>query len=521
MPVASNAVSPMQSEPKPSAPPDPGRPRGSAVSGREVAFFAGLLLVALALRLYRLDSQSLWIDEVYQEYVAARPVRDIVRQYSLRADGGPLSLLISHFFVSSMVPEWTARLPSAIFGVLAVIATALVGRTILPGPIPWLGAALLAVSPLHIWYSQEARWYAQWVCFTALSYLAFVHAVRRGGLRRWLVYVVLAALDLYTFVLSFVVLASQALSGSQLSRPPGTGRLPRWMTAQIGVVVGAAPLVDMILRHRNAVTGSPRGHTLAAIPYTIFAYCTGFSLGPTLGELHAVPSVRWIVTEHPIVAIVFAVFVPLLLVGIVRVARDREAAAVLLPWLIGPPLLVFLLALASGLTYEVRYTLAALPAFTLVLAAGVCALPRAALRLGAGGAVAACLLAALANHYWNPRYAKEDVRTAVAAAIAADPAAPIVTIGQARAAVWFYARGSPIGTLAGCEPGVPDPDPVRAAELADAPALWVVVSRDWDGRAESCRARLLATHVSVEQRRYPGVELWRFEKRGAISRELG
>jgi len=46
-----------------------------------------------------------------------------------------------------------------------------------------------------VWYSQEARWYAQWLCFTALSYLAFLRAVRRGGRLSWTVYVVVTALD--------------------------------------------------------------------------------------------------------------------------------------------------------------------------------------------------------------------------------------------------------------------------------------------------------------------------------------
>ncbi len=505
-------------EPEPARPPEFRRIRDSLLSQRDVALCIALLLVALGLRLYRLDHQNFWIDEVYQQYVAARPARDIVREYSLRADGGPLSLLVSHFFLSSSFPEWTARLPSAIFGALAVVATALIGRAILPGRVPWIGAAFLAVSPLHVWYSQEARWYAQWVCFTALSYLAFLHAVRWGSVRSWIAYAVATAFDLYTFVLSFVVVTSQALSASQLSSRVDTGRerVPRWFAVQIGVVIAAAPLVDMMLRHRNAVTGSPRPNTLAAIPYTVFAYAVGFSLGPPLGALHGITSVARIVLEHPVVPVVFLLFVPLLLVGVVRVARDREAAGVLLPWLLGPPLLVSLLALFTGVTYEVRYTVAALPAFALVLAAGICALPRRLLRLAAGGAVAACALVALGNHYWNPRYAKEDVRGAVVDATRSDPSAPIVVVGQARAAVWFYGKGARIAAVDGCEPNVPAVDPVRAAALLEVPALWVVVSRDWDNRAEGCLARLFRTHVAVEHRWYAGAELWRLVKRSGI-----
>jgi uncharacterized membrane protein len=483
--------------------------------GRALAVYGALLLAALGLRLYRLDHQNFWIDEVYHEYVAARPVSEIVREYSLRADGGPLSLLVSHFFLSATAPERMARLPSAVFGTAAVVATALVGRRILPAGIAWLGAGFLAISPLHVWYSQEARWYSQWICFTALSYLAFLHAMRRPRWSRWAIYVAITALDLYTFVLSFAVIASQAVTAVLLSPRSRGAAGPRWLAAQAALVLGGAPLIAMILTHVHATTGSPRPTTLAALPYTVFAYGAGFSLGPTVGELHGLTSPLQIVLRHPSVVAVFAIFVPLLVAGVFRVARDRDAAALLLPWLVGPPLLVFVLALASDITYEVRYPIAALPAFALVVAAGVAALPRPGWRWVGGVALVACAAAGLANHYWNPRYAKEDVRAAVGEALRRDPRAPIVVVGQARAAVWFYANGAPIEPLAGCEPEPLPPDPARDARLASAPVLWVVVSRDWSGLAGPCGARLLATHDRVERRQYPGVELWRLERRGA------
>jgi hypothetical protein len=96
------------------------------------------------------------------------------------------------------------------------------------------------------------------------------------------------------------------------------------------------------------------------------------------------------------VVVVTALFAALLAVGVRSLGRDRIALALVLPWLCGPPLLVFLTARLTSVTYEVRYTLAALPAFLLLVALGVEGLgPQ--WRRAAGAGVLACFLVSLAN----------------------------------------------------------------------------------------------------------------------------
>jgi hypothetical protein len=51
------------------------------------------------------------------------------------------------------------RIPPRIFGLLAVVPTFVLARRWLSGTAALLSAFLLAASPVHIWYSQEARPY--------------------------------------------------------------------------------------------------------------------------------------------------------------------------------------------------------------------------------------------------------------------------------------------------------------------------------------------------------------------------
>ena len=60
-----------------------------------------------------------------------------------------------------------------------------------------LGAALLGVCPLHVWYSQEIRMYALQTLLVSLSFLFMVLALRRERLTFWAGYAFCTALSLY------------------------------------------------------------------------------------------------------------------------------------------------------------------------------------------------------------------------------------------------------------------------------------------------------------------------------------
>jgi mannosyltransferase len=476
-----------------------------------------VLVIALGVRLYRLDHENLWIDEVSQAQIAAQPAADIIRNYRLDADPylrdqAPLSFLVTHAFLSPARPEWSVRLPAVIFGTLSVLALFLVAGQFFPHPIPLLAALLLALSPLHVWYSQDGRWYVQWVCLATFSYLALLQAWRNGRLGGWVSYAALTVLGVYTFIFAFLVVGCQAVSAWILQRigPARPRFLRTFVAVQAGVVLATAPVLWLTLNEHARPKGTPRPTTLAALGYTVFAYAAGFSLGPTTAYLHALPSARQVLAENPITAIVLVGFVPLVGLGIRRAFRTPVAAAVLLPWLCGLPLLVFIVAQVSNVVYEVRYTLAALPAFVLLIAAGTAEISPRMRQVTLGG-VLACFVWSLANHYWEPRYAKEDVRGALARVMATDySAAPVLVIGQIDNAAVFYGRDLRVAPLRECR----DTDGTREMGLLeDKPVLWVIVGRDWDREAAQCFTRLSRSHVVAEHQDFPGsVELWRFTK---------
>ena len=146
---------------------------------------AGLLLaVATALRLYRLGQDSLWVDEYASLLVAKLPLAAIPAG-ALRGDAFEPSLyfLLLHFVIGILgESEEALRLLSALAGAVTVPLALVLFRALGASTgAAALGAALLAISPLHLWYSQEARPYALLLCLGLGSLVCLLRALRTGG----------------------------------------------------------------------------------------------------------------------------------------------------------------------------------------------------------------------------------------------------------------------------------------------------------------------------------------------------
>ena len=142
----------------------PDAPKSEATPVRS-SIRAGVLLLALfvllafALRVLRLDFQPLWWDEGYSVWFATHPLGQMA---ALTAQDihPPLYYVLLHGWIGLLgAGPVSLRLLSVLFGVLAIPAIYLAGRRMLSRRAALLAAFLLAISPLHVYYSQEVRMY--------------------------------------------------------------------------------------------------------------------------------------------------------------------------------------------------------------------------------------------------------------------------------------------------------------------------------------------------------------------------
>lgn len=205
------------------------------------AILGAITLFAFAVRVYQLDHQSLWFDEGFAAYAALRPsVLDLL-QFLVREDvHPPLHYLILQAWVRfAGHSEFALRYVSVIAGTLSIPLIARLGACLFDKRLGYLAAALLAVSPFHIWYSQEARMYAL-VCLLAIASVSLYLKCQSGaGWKTVLAYVAISAALLLShyyglFVLLFENMAFLAalVIGRQRSLS-----LRKWLAIQ-GLIAG-------------------------------------------------------------------------------------------------------------------------------------------------------------------------------------------------------------------------------------------------------------------------------------------
>lgn len=207
------------------------------------AMLTGILLLAYALRVAGLLSESLWIDEGYSWALANSRLADVVR--GTAADQHPpFYYLVLWIWLSLGRTLFSLRYLSALIGTLGVVAGAWVGRELLGKRVGLVTGLLLACSPMHIWYSQEARMYILLALLVTFS-AGFCWRLVRGE-RGWLPYLICTVLALYTHYFAlFVVLAENVfmlawlgLSGRQDNRmPPRQRLLYKWLGVQAALVL--------------------------------------------------------------------------------------------------------------------------------------------------------------------------------------------------------------------------------------------------------------------------------------------
>ena len=199
------------------------------------------------LRFATLDGQSFWLDEAYTVRLLDQPLGDMLRDLPDQESAPPLYYLLAWVWGHLLgFGEVGLRSLSALLGTLLIpvayaAATRLAGRR--AGVV---AAALVAVHPLLVWYSQEARAYALVALLAALSLVGFLRVLERPDGRAWAAWAVPAALALAThYYAGFLVLAEAAWL---IWRCP---RDRRMAFATGGVALTAVALLPLALAQRS------------------------------------------------------------------------------------------------------------------------------------------------------------------------------------------------------------------------------------------------------------------------------
>jgi uncharacterized membrane protein len=168
-------------------------------------------MTALGLRLYNLDQESLWLDEIGQVLVAKNSWWLTVLSSAKHYGNTPLDYLVTHFTLYVGQSEAVLRLPAVIWGVLSIIVVYRLGRDMFDKPTGYLAASLLTITPLHVYYSREVRFYSLATFLALVSIYAFRQAVDKNTRRSWVLCGAVHVLALYAHYYTLIVIAVQGV----------------------------------------------------------------------------------------------------------------------------------------------------------------------------------------------------------------------------------------------------------------------------------------------------------------------
>lgn len=392
----------------------------------ETLALAGIVAVAAALRFVALGTQSFWLDEAFTVDLVQRPLGSMLSGVASTESTPPLFYLLAWLWEKPFGHgEAGLRSLSALIGTATVPVAWAAARELLASERAGLiAAALVAVNPFFVWYSQEARSYALLVLMAALSVLLLGRALRDRSLRSYALWALVAALALCTHYFAAFLLVPEALWLLWVVR----ARVA-WETVGFVALAGAA-LAPLALHQRA------EGHTTFIAELSLRSRVVDLPKKLVTGELG---------TPTPLIGPLAGLIAAAAIVYLLVRARRRPPVPMLVAFAAAGALVPLVLALVGADYLLPRNLIAVYVPIVLLVAAGLARMP---VWIGVAGAAVLCAVAIVVNVEVtrDDNLQRDDWRGAAAAlgpATAATGArAVVVTPDFAKKPLRLYAAGT-------------------------------------------------------------------------------
>jgi 4-amino-4-deoxy-L-arabinose transferase-like glycosyltransferase len=387
--------------------------RPTADQGRRWRSFLPLIALtafAGALRFGLLRHQSFWFDEAATIDLVHKSFWGMIKAIPNDESTPPLYYVVAWGWSRAFgTGEFGLRSLSALFGTATVPVAYAAARVFVSRRAGLFAAAMVACSPMLVWYSQEARGYALLGLLSAGSVFAFGQVLQQPGARPFAIWAAVACLALATHYFAVFLIGAEAIWLLCALKRLRAARISVAVTAFVGAALLPLALHQSDKDRTDWITGRPLG---SRIREAVREFVTGqYTPG------------------HQAALIAASVAVGVVACTLIWLAdgRQRRGAGVVLTLGVAALVVPLVLAPTSFDKFYYRNLIGAL----VVLAIGFgCALAsRRARRLTVAIVVLVCAteLAALAVIERRPTLQRDDWRSAVRALGPTDVPVAIVT----------------------------------------------------------------------------------------------
>jgi hypothetical protein len=434
-----------------------------------------LVGLAFGIRLFHLTSQSLWPDEAYSVVVSHWPVARLVSD--LRADNVPLyTLLLGGWQAVAGESEFSLRFFSVLCAIPTIPLVYVVGKRLLGAGLALVAAALLAVSPWHVYYSQEVRMYALVGTLGLLASWAYLCCRWPSGRMRIWEGLLLGALA-WTHLAGLLLILPQAT----VAIVRNVKLAQRWFAAwAIGIAL-ILPWIVVRFHVFTVLAGSAAGHVSPDVGALLSSLVLDLVIG-SHGQLDPNASADAVVLRTlTAIGLVFVLLAALALVPARRGRGSRGLWVIAAHALLPIAMLVVLVMFVEG--FATRYAFIAGVWLPLLVVAGAWRLPIA---------VRVCLLTALVGvQIWlvaldtsHPRFERLDFRGVVRTIAAERASGDVVSVTPDALATYTYYADAldlhlPLVISPRSVPAGPGDVSDLAAEISNSRRLWRIRWQDY------------------------------------------
>ena len=318
-----------------------------------------ILVLAFALRIYHMDRESVWWDEYATHAHLTAP--SLTEFLTLSRTLDPLALPLYYTLeyaafhkISSSL--FVLRLLSVLIGIASIYTVWLLGRKSFGTGAGLFAAAMMTLSPVHIYHAQGIRAYGLFTCLAALMIWSFMKLTEEEKRGHWLLHLVVAAALYWTH--PFAVLLA-AVPGVYLLIQ-GRKRLfllIRWAAAQLLLLLPLALWLFSTRFWPRETTESwlalpGFGNVVADI---FFDDIAAFQLQFRAGQAASAAGIfRWI--PDLLLAALILLLLAVMLRKMLHSKNSKCPLSLHFLWLVLPPLLLLLLSLVLRPCMFPRYT---------------------------------------------------------------------------------------------------------------------------------------------------------------------
>lgn len=317
-----------------------------------------ITLLGVGLRLYRLGRYDYWFDEVLCIF-QKNDISGIISGKILDSNP-PLYFLFLNFWGRLSDGEFWMRLPSVLFASMTIILVYYFTRKFIDERTALVASFLLAISPFHIYYSQEVKMYSLLILFSFISVASLALSLRNEDKKYFISYSIVTAAALYThyFGIYLLIVEIGVISFLVILKYVRKTFIIRFCFSLAGIIIIYLPWVPVMLKEHFFNTS---GFVSTWIPkpgietffYTIKNFSVGFS-SPRINYLSA--------------SIVYA---SLAFSGIIHFIKEKKTAGIfIVAFVLSVPLGLFIVSLNNPV-YLDRYISFVLPFFLIIVSAGM------------------------------------------------------------------------------------------------------------------------------------------------------